>query len=151
MKNKFSNFLVILVFFLLSSCALPDKHNLNKHEDNVEFDFMYANEQLTPKEKDSTLPQNKNGYSYLSTNNKCLDDYNFLREEHYSQYPQYAEDYKKISQGFSFLNANGNIMDKDAKKIYMMELKMKLTKLCSKIQYSSFILINEKKRKLSDI
>jgi len=35
--------------------------------------------------------------------------------------------------------------------VYTMELKMKLETLCSKIQYSSFILVNEKRKGLSDI
>lgn len=80
-----------------------------------------------------------------------MDNYNFLREEKSSQYPKYAEDYNKITDGFKFLNSNKNIMDKDAKKVYTMELKMKLETLCSKIQYSSFILVNEKRKGLSDI
>lgn len=152
MNKKQIGFFLIGTTIFLSGCSSPNKTNQNYRGDELEYDYFYANSQLTPTEE-NTPPKSSivGGHSYSSTNNKCMDNYNFLREEKSSQYPKYAEDYNKITDGFKFLNSNKNIMDKDAKKVYTMELKMKLETLCSKIQYSSFILVNEKRKGLSDI
>ncbi|WP_367299651.1 hypothetical protein [Hafnia alvei] len=152
MNKKQIGIFLIGTTFLLSGCSSSNKENQNYRGDELEYDYFYANSQLTPTEE-NTPPKSSivGGHSYSSTNNKCMDNYNFLREEKSSQYPKYAENYNKITDGFKFLNSNKNIMDKDAKKVYTMELKMKLETLCSKIQYSSFILVNEKRKNLSEI
>lgn len=152
MNKKQVSILITGVVFLLAGCSSSNKTNKSYQGNDLEYDYFYANSQLSPTEENAPPKGGVvGGNAYSSTNNKCMDNYNFLREENAPQYPKYAEDYNKITEGFKFLNSNKNIMDKDAKKIYTMQLKMKLETLCSKIQYSSFILVNEKRHNLSDI
>lgn len=152
MNKKHISIMLIGTTFFLAGCSSSDTANHSFQGEDLEYDYFYANSQQSPTEE-NTPPKGGmvGGNAFKSTNNKCMDNYNFLHEENAVQYPKYADDYNKITEGFKFLNSNQNIMDKDAKKIYTMELKMKLETLCSKIQYSSFILVNDKRKNLSGI
>ena len=152
MNKRQVSILITGAAFLLAGCSSSNKTNQNYQGNDLEYDYFYANSQLSPTEE-NTPPKGGvvGGNSYSSTNNKCMDNYNFLKEEKSYQYDKYSGDYNKITEGFKFLNSNKNIMDADAKKIYTMDLKMKLETLCSKIQYSSFILVNDKRKSLSGI
>lgn len=73
-----------------------------------------------------------------SSNNPCVDGFNFLKASHNTEYQQYINDYRKVYDGFAFLKKNSSIMDKDARDVYTMTLNMKLDTLCKKVQYSGF-------------
>lgn len=150
MNNQFYAYL-ILPLFLLTGCGA--QHPASQAADeNAEEDFFIANNQTEPTEENATHIRGlTEGLTYLSTHNKCIDNLNMLRDEKSARYPQYAEEYQKITDAFSFLNANKNIMDQSARRIYTMELKMKIETLCSKIQYSNFVLVHEKQKALSGI
>lgn len=152
--NKFYIGMQFFVAVFLASGCSSNVNNYNENENKdpqLEYDYFYANSQIIPTEENLPPKGMTSGNARSSTNNKCMDNYNFLKEEKSYQYDKYSGDYNKITEGFKFLNSNKNIMDADAKKIYTMDLKMKLETLCSKIQYSSFILVNDKRKSLSGI
>lgn len=138
---------LLVPVFLLTACTVSGPHS-----DRGEEDFFIANNPIEPVEENATFMRGlTEGLAYTSTNNTCMDNLNMLREEKSERYPRYAEEYQKLSDGFTFLNINKNIMDQSAKRIYTMELKMKIETLCSKIQYSSFVLVHQKRKALSGI
>ncbi|CAK9885959.1 MAG: hypothetical protein XXXJIFNMEKO3_02383 [Candidatus Erwinia impunctatus] len=92
-----------------------------------------------------------NGVTIASTNNPCVDHFNFLKETNAESYQGYSQQYSKISQNYTFLNVNKNIMDKDAKENLTMTLNMKLDTLCSKLQYSGYQVVKDRIKSLSDI
>ncbi|WP_380184353.1 hypothetical protein [Kalamiella sp. sgz302252] len=87
----------------------------------------------------------------ISSNNQCVDHFNFLRQAGEKKYHKYSQDYIKIGEGYSFLNVNKNIMDNDAKRVYTMKLDMKLDTLCSVVNYAGYKVIQEKIKELYDI
>ncbi|BEM76417.1 hypothetical protein SME38J_05200 [Serratia marcescens] len=89
--------------------------------------------------------------SIVSSNNSCVDNFNFLRQAGNEKYQQYSKDYIKIGDGFRFLNTNKNIMGDDAKTVYTMKLDMKLDTLCYKVNYAGYQVIKAKIKELYGI
>lgn len=86
--------------------------------------------------------------SVASTSNTCIDNFNFLRRAGDSEYGRLSANYIKINDGFNFLRVNKNIMGEDAKRIYTMNLDMKLDTVCSEVSYVSYQLIQQKIKEL---
>lgn len=86
-----------------------------------------------------------------SSNNKCVDNFNFLRQADDAGYQDYSRQYIKIGNGYTFLNTNKNIMDPNARSVYAMELDVKLSTLCSKVSYAGFNFIRQKITELKEI
>ncbi|XTZ38009.1 hypothetical protein ACQYRI_19020 [Salmonella enterica] len=86
-----------------------------------------------------------------STNNECIDQFNFIRGNKTDTYKLYSADYAKIGDGYRFLTINQNIMGKEAKEVYTMQLDLKLDTLCSKAHYTSYQIIKDKMRLLANI
>jgi len=86
-----------------------------------------------------------------SSNNKCVDNFNFLRQAGDAHYQDYSRDYMKVGAGYSFLNVNKNIMEGDAKRVYTMKLDMKLDTLCSEVNYAGYQVIQQKIKELGGI
>ncbi|MDV5354871.1 hypothetical protein HF650_02520 [Kosakonia sp. SMBL-WEM22] len=91
------------------------------------------------------------GIVIASTNNACIDKFNFIRGTDTATYKNYSSDYSKIGEGYKFLNINKNIMGKEAKEIYTMQLDLKLDTLCAKAHYTSYQIVKEKMRNLANI
>ena len=89
--------------------------------------------------------------SVASSNNLCVDHFNFLRQAGDDKYQKYSRDYIQIGDGYSFLNTNKNIMNGDAKRVYTNTLDMKLNTLCSEVNYAGFQVIQQKINALSNI
>ncbi|MBS0849527.1 hypothetical protein [Citrobacter sp. JGM124] len=89
--------------------------------------------------------------SVVSSNNPCVDHFNFLRQAGDSKYQKYSRDYIQIGDGYNFLNTNKNIMNGDAKRVYTNTLDMKLNTLCSEVNYAGFQVIQQKINDLSKI
>jgi len=88
------------------------------------------------------------GIVIASTNNACIDKFNFIRGTDTSTYKNYSDDYSKIGEGYKFLNIN---MGQEAKEIYTMQLDLKLDTLCAKAHYTSYQIVKEKVRNLANI
>ncbi|WP_157737598.1 hypothetical protein [Kosakonia cowanii] len=86
-----------------------------------------------------------------STGNPCVDNFNFLRSAGDDRYPNFSDQYITIGNGYSFLNTNKKIMDKDARQVYTMKLDMKLDTLCSKVNYAGYQLVQKKMKELKNI
>lgn len=86
-----------------------------------------------------------------SSNNSCVDHFNFLRQAGDDKYQKYTREYIQISDGYRFLNTNKNIMNGDAKRVYTNTLDMKLNTLCSEVNYAGFQVIQQKINALSNI
>ncbi len=80
----------------------------------------------------------------VSSNDACVDHFNFLRQAVDDKYQKYSRRYVDIGAGFTFLNTNKNIMNDDAKKVYTNTLEMKLMTLCSEVSYAGFLVIQKK-------
>ncbi|MGL4724686.1 MAG: hypothetical protein ACRCWW_09325 [Scandinavium sp.] len=91
------------------------------------------------------------GIVIASTNNQCIDQFNFIKGTNLDTYKNYSTDYSKIGDGYRFLNINQNIMGREAKEVYTMQLDMKLDTLCSKVHYTSFQIVKEKMKVLARI
>lgn len=89
--------------------------------------------------------------SVASTSNACVDNFNFLRRAGASQYETLSRNYIKVNDGFNFLRVNKNIMGEDARRIYSMNLDMKLDTICSEVNYVSYKLVQEKIKELNNI
>jgi len=94
----------------------------------------------------NTTPTN----SIPSSNNKCMDNFDFLRRTEDPQYPKYSAEYIKIIDGYRFLKVNKNIMGEDAARIYAMALDKKMNTLCSEVNYISFQIVQKKIKEVSD-
>ncbi|TBL65508.1 hypothetical protein, partial [Hafnia paralvei] len=95
---------------LLSACSSQPPKPLLKHAESAGF-----------KNADSYVDRRTRtliGTTLASTNNVCVDHFNFLKEAKSGQYQGYSNDYNELAKGYRFLNTNKNIMDEDAKKVY---------------------------------
>lgn len=86
-----------------------------------------------------------------SSNNLCVDHFNFLRQAGDDKYQKFSRDYVQIGDGYRFLSTNKNIMNGDAKRVYTNTLDIKLTTLCSEVNYAGFQVIQQKINALSGI
>ncbi|WP_249215940.1 hypothetical protein [Citrobacter sp. JGM124] len=89
--------------------------------------------------------------SVVSSNNPCVDRFNFLRLAGNEKYQKYSNDYTRIGDGYNFLNTNKNIMNSDARRVYTNTLEMKMDTLCSEVNYAGFQVIQQKISALSNI
>lgn len=89
--------------------------------------------------------------SIASANNKCVDNFNFLRQASSDRYHKYSQDYIRIGDEYKFLNVNKNIMGSDAKDVFALKLDMKLDALCNKVDYTGYQIIKKKMQNLQDI
>ncbi|TBM25848.1 hypothetical protein [Hafnia paralvei] len=111
----------------------------------------------TPKKTSATVKYEQNNSrivpvnSIASSNNECVDHFNFLRQAEHDKYPKYSRDYIQIGDGYRFLSTNKNIMNNDAKRMYTQTLDMKLNTLCSEVNYAGFQAIQQKISALSRI
>ena len=144
---------LIALTFLISACAPSNKPK------NSQTEIRKSAEQTTGYHNANTGADNYaakrtaalTGIPLASTNNLCVDHFNFLKESKSDAYPIYTKNYSDIGNGYRFLNINKNIMDADAKKVYTMMLEMKLDTLCTKVKYSGYSVIKNKIEMLSDI
>ncbi|MDF7762083.1 hypothetical protein PU683_21375 [Kosakonia cowanii] len=146
MKNLNAIVLSTACLFLLSACA--GNTSKQKKEDPAASARNVSAPQGVAAERKSPF---FDGIVIASTNNACIDKFNFIRGTDTSTYKNYSEDYSKIGEGYKFLNINKNIMGKEAKEIYTMQLDLKLDTLCAKAHYTSYQIVKEKMRNLADI
>lgn len=143
-----STFLLLGSVCLLSACSMPSAKKTTSAA-SATTGYQAANTATDNyiAKRVSTLT----GFTLASTNNLCVDHFNFLKEAQASTYPKYTKNYSDIGKGYRFLNINKNIMDKDAKEVYTMMLEMKLDTLCTKVQYSGYAVVKDKIKALSTI
>lgn len=126
---------IVSVFFLASCSSGTNTHTTDKPI------VRYF------KESSAIVPVN----SVASTSNTCVDNFNFLRRAGDSEYDRLSKNYIKVNDEFNFLRVNKNIMGEDAKRIYTMNLDIKLDAICSEVSYISYQLIQKKIKELSNI
>jgi len=146
MNNLEAIILSTACVFVLSACA--GKANDQEKEDAAATVSNLSAPQGVATERKSPF---FDGIVIASTNNACIDKFNFIRGTDTSTYKNYSDDYSKIGEGYKFLNINKNIMGKEAKEIYTMQLDLKLDTLCAKAHYTSYKIVKEKMRNLADI
>lgn len=132
--------LTVSAVLLMSACSSAPKvqHKSNTASAPV---ARYVNAHNT------LVPENV----ITSSNNECVDRFNFLRSAGSSQYGPYSHDYGKISKGFAFLNTNKNIMGTDARDVYSLKLDTKLDTLCNRVDHTGYEIIKGKMSELKDI
>lgn len=134
----------VVTVILLSACSSYnsgklDSKNINEREATPAQKYAAGRSQLVPVN------------AIASSNNKCVDNFNFLRQSSSDRYQKYSQDYIKIGNGYTFLNTNKNIMGSDAKEVYTMKLDMKLDSLCNKVDYAGYQVIKDKMQSLQGI
>ncbi|MFV9996489.1 MAG: hypothetical protein AB8V21_00785 [Arsenophonus endosymbiont of Dermacentor nuttalli] len=151
--------LVVGAMFLLNACSVPVSKKMNNKANDKTASQTNKNSSAIVNNQSSVPARNYiekkgmlfDGITIASSNNECVDRFNFLKEADGSKYQQYSHDYNKISRDYTFLNVNKNIMDKDSKELLSMTLSTKLDTLCSKVQFSGFQSVKEKVKALSGI
>ncbi|MFS1537918.1 MAG: hypothetical protein ACL7BU_03665 [Candidatus Phlomobacter fragariae] len=151
--------LVFCAMFLLNACSVPVSKKMNKKVNDKTASQTNKNSAVIVNNQISIPARNYiekkgmlfDGITIASSNNECVDRFNFLKEANGGEYQQYSNDYNKISRDYTFLNVNKNIMDKDSKELLSMTLNTKLDTLCSKVQFSGFQSVKEKVKALSSI
>ncbi|HGJ5873529.1 MULTISPECIES: hypothetical protein [Arsenophonus] len=151
--------LVFGAMFLLNACSVPVSKKMNNKLNDKTASQTNKNGATIVNNQSSIPARNYiekkgmlfDGITIASSNNECVDRFNFLKEANGGKYQQYSNDYNKISRDYTFLNVNKNIMDKDSKELLSMTLSTKLDTLCSKVQFSGFQSVKEKVKALSSI
>lgn len=142
----FLKLLPITSLLLMTACSsYPGSNTTNRTAENQEGDSTQA--EKYSRGRSPLVPVN----AIASSNNLCVDNFNFLRQAKSSQYQNYSQHYIKIGDGYKFLNTNKNIMGSDAKEVYTMELDMKLDTLCKKVNYAGYNVIKQKIKELYGI
>lgn len=134
-----SKIFLVSTLVLLSGCSLSENRALHDRS-NKSFAGNFT-------KKSTLVPIN----SIQSSQNICVDNFNFLRSAQSKKYSDYSRDYIKVGSGYTFLNVNKNIMGDDAKDVLTMNLDMKLDTLCTKVKFSSYQVIRQKISELSPI
>lgn len=161
MKNHYKYIFIVTTSLLLAACStMPNKKQTNKP--------VQVKEDTTISASTATINDSRNANTAAaayadkkqfvpksivisSTKNACVDGFNFLKGVNQGQFDGYSTDYSKISQNYSFLNINKEIMDKDSRELLSMTLNKKLDTLCMKVQYAGFQGVKNKLKQLSDI
>lgn len=125
---------VISPVLLLAACSFP-------HSDSAKTEKSLTNYARNNSKIISINPT-------PTTGNQCVDNFNFLRQAGHDKYQDYSQKYIAVGNGYTFLNKNKNIMDKNAQQVYSMNLDMKLDTLCSKVNYAGYQLIRSKIKEL---
>ncbi|TBL78906.1 hypothetical protein EYY94_01490 [Obesumbacterium proteus] len=147
-----SKLLILGSICLLAACSTqPSKKPQSSNHKTAAATTGYTNTNTPTDNYIAKRSANLTGITLASTNNVCVDHFNFLRETQASQYQKYTKDYGDIGKGYRFLNVNKNIMDNDAKEVYTMSLEMKLDTLCSKVQYTGYSVVKGKIKELAGI
>lgn len=147
MKHLNAIVLSAVCTLLLSACA-GNTRGKNPATNSLPGNSAEKSEQTVTATRKSPF---FDGIVIAPTNNPCIDQFNFIRGTNTDTYQNYSADYSKIGEGYRFLNINKNIMGKEAKEIYTMQLDLKLDTLCAKAHYTSYQIVKEKMRNLSDI
>ena len=127
------------VIFLAACSTTAVKHTATKQSPAPTIKYAQNTSRIVPVS------------AVASSNNPCVDHFNFLRQTGDDKYQKYSRDYIQIGDGYSFLNTNKNIMNGDAKRVYTNTLDMKLNTLCSEVNYAGFQVIQQKINALSNI
>lgn len=122
MKKNHINLMLIILVFLLSACSSTTQ---NKK--------IAENEQL--------VVNNEIPYSETI---ECINDFHSLEKLNKKEYLTLSEHYIYITNEFQFLKANEKIIDLDSKNYLRYKLNIKISALCNKVKYFSFIAIKEK-------
>ncbi|CNI60562.1 hypothetical protein [Yersinia pekkanenii] len=130
---------LLSVIFLAACSSSAVKHT--ETEKNAQPVVKYA------QNNSKIMPVN----ALVSSNNLCVDRFNFLRQAGNDKYQKFSRDYIQINDGYRFLNTNKNIMNGDAKRVLTHTLDMKLDTLCSEVNFAGFQVIRQKISALSDI
>lgn len=130
----------LLTVFVLAACSTtPVKNNATKQNPSPAVKYEKNNSRIVPVNP------------VASSNNQCVDYFNFLRQAGNDKYQKYSREYILIGDGYTFLNTNKNIMNSDAKRVYSNALDMKLNTLCSEVNYTGFQVIQQKINALSSV
>lgn len=130
----------LLSIILLSACSTNTvKHTEAKQNFSSKIKYAQNNSQIVPVDTIS------------SSNDKCIDHFNFLHQAKDDKYKNYSREYIQISDGYRFLKTNKNIMSGDAKRVYTNTLDMKLKTLCSEVNYAGFQAIQQRINVLNNI
>ncbi|MBS0849355.1 hypothetical protein [Citrobacter sp. JGM124] len=129
----------LLSVMFLAACSTNMAKNTTKQSPAPTIKYAQNNSRIVPVN------------SVASSNNPCVDHFNFLRQAGDNKYQKYSRDYIQIGDGYNFLNTNKNIMNGDAKRVYTNTLDMKLNTLCSEVNYAGFQVIQQKINALSNI
>ncbi|MCE9886108.1 hypothetical protein [Obesumbacterium proteus] len=146
-----SKLLILGTMCLLAACSSMSSKKAVNHHRAASVTTGYHNDNTPADNYIAKRSANLTGITLASTNNVCVDQFNFLREAQSDKYSKYTADYGNIGKGYRFLSVNKNIMDGDAKNVYNMMLEMKLDTLCSKVQYTGYSVVKEKIKELSSI
>lgn len=92
-------------------------------------------------EENQTIENDAIPYSEIV---ECIDDLHLLEKLNRKQYLSLSKNYIYITSEFEFLRANENIMDMDSNKYLKYKLNMKMSSLCNKVKYLSFVGIKNK-------
>ncbi|MEI2606529.1 hypothetical protein V8O11_22465 [Erwinia aphidicola] len=130
---------LLTVFFLAACSTTPVKNNATKQNPSPAVKYEKNNSRIVPVNP------------VASSNNQCVDYFNFLRQAGNDKYQKYSREYILIGDGYTFLNTNKNIMNSDAKRVYSNALDMKLNTLCSEVNYTGFQVIQQKINALSSV
>ncbi|EEQ2185680.1 hypothetical protein QSD79_003765 [Escherichia coli] len=134
---RFSPFAMIL---LLSACSTGAPKNVaTTARETPSVEYSDGKSKITPVKP------------VASSQNTCVDRFNFLRHAGDDKYQKYSKDYIEIGNGFNFLSENKDIMDADARRVFTNTLDMKLKTLCSDVNYAGFTLVQRKIHALSNI
>lgn len=132
---------------MLSACSTNVAKNNSPMTPTVSNNIIKAGADTVAVKKTAFF----DGIVIASTNNSCIDQFNFIRGNNTDAYQRYSSDYAKIGEGYRFLNVNKNIMGKEAKDVYTLQLDVKLDALCAKVHYTSYQIVKEKMKNLASI
>lgn len=141
------------VVFSIGCQAMLSACSTNVAKNNASSTSMVSNNIIKAGTDTATTKKTAffDGIVIASTNNSCIDQFNFIRSNNNDAYQRYSSDYAKIGEGYRFLNVNKNIMGKEAKDVYTLQLDVKLDTLCAKVHYTSYQIVKEKMKNLASI
>ncbi|HGN1707049.1 TPA: hypothetical protein ACKRTE_002947 [Providencia rettgeri] len=130
-KTRLAKYIKVYFLFIcysLSSCAAHEKPK------DISLDDVAI-----------MLTESSASNENISSNESgCLDMLDFLMKENTEEYTNLAGKFNELTDGYRFLNENRDIMDKDAKEMYLMTLSMKKEYLCYTLRFSSFKTLKNK-------
>lgn len=122
MKKNHLSIVLIMLTFLLSACSSSTKSG-------------------EATEEHESLTSAAISYSEVI---ECIDDLHLLEKLNKREYLPLSKNYIYITNEFEFLKTYESIMDADSKNYLKYKLNIKMSSLCNKIKYASFIAIKEK-------
>ncbi|OON40174.1 hypothetical protein BTJ39_09770 [Izhakiella australiensis] len=137
--------LIILIFLSLTGCSLISSDGIDT-EPNAQRTASAVKSRYPSSIGEANKKPTKYWNAIPSSNNTCIDNFNFLKSTSPDDYSDFEERYSRISKVYGFLNKNKNIMDPDARSILSISLNMKLYTLCEEIRYKGYQLVRDKVR-----